>query len=58
MLLERIDDEDLAQASYPTGCQAEGEALVVDSRRDIAVYEHPASKNGMRIVAATETHGS
>ena len=38
MLIERIYDEDLAQASYLIGCQAKGEAVVVDGRRDIAVY--------------------
>ena len=56
MLLERIYDEDLAQASYLIGCQAKGEAVVVDGRRDIAVYQALAEKNGMRIVAVTETH--
>ena len=35
MLLERIYDEDLAQAGYFIGCQAKGEAVVVDARRDI-----------------------
>ncbi|XAS65652.1 MBL fold metallo-hydrolase [Micrococcaceae bacterium Sec5.8] len=56
MLLERIYDEDLAQASYFIGCQAKGEAVVVDPRRDIAVYQDLAAKNGMKIVAVTETH--
>ncbi|GHG54337.1 Zn-dependent hydrolase [Sinomonas cellulolyticus] len=56
MLLERIYDEDLAQASYLIGCQAKGEALVVDPRRDIAVYQALAAKNGMKITAVTETH--
>lgn len=56
MLIERIYDEDLAQASYFIGCQAKGEALVVDPRRDIAVYESLAAANGMKIVAVTETH--
>ncbi|MBP1326384.1 hydroxyacylglutathione hydrolase [Leucobacter exalbidus] len=56
MLLERIYDEDLAQASYFIGCQAKGEAIVVDPRRDIDVYLDLAEKNGMRIVAVTETH--
>lgn len=56
MLLERIYDEDLAQASYLIGCQAKGEALVVDARRDIQVYQDLAAKNGMQIVAVTETH--
>ncbi|RJT76921.1 MBL fold metallo-hydrolase [Arthrobacter cheniae] len=56
MLIERIYDEDLAQASYLIGCQANGTAVVVDSRRDIAVYQDLAAKNNMRIVAVTETH--
>lgn len=56
MLLERIYDEDLAQASYLIGCQAKGEAVVVDPRRDIDIYLGIARKNGMRIVAVTETH--
>ncbi|NUU30151.1 MBL fold metallo-hydrolase [Arthrobacter sp. C9C5] len=56
MLIERIYDEDLAQASYFIGCQAKGEALVVDPRRDIAVYQDLAAANGMKIVAVTETH--
>lgn len=56
MLLERIYDEDLAQASYLIGCQAKGEAVVVDPRRDIGVYLDIARKNGMRITAVTETH--
>ena len=38
MLLERIYDEDLAQAGYFIGCQAKNTAVVVDPRRDIEVY--------------------
>jgi hydroxyacylglutathione hydrolase len=56
MLLERIYDEDLAQASYFIGCQAKGEAIVVDPRRDLDQYLQLAEKNGMRIIAVTETH--
>lgn len=56
MLLERVYDEDLAQASYVIGCQAKGEAVVVDPRRDINVYLDIAEKNGMTIVGVTETH--
>ncbi|MBT1002718.1 MBL fold metallo-hydrolase [Paenarthrobacter sp. DKR-5] len=56
MLIERIYDEDLAQASYFIGCQAKGEAIVVDARRDIETYRSLAAANGMRIVAVTETH--
>ncbi len=56
MLLERIYDEDLAQASYFVGCQAKGEAIVIDPRRDLDPYLDLARRNGMRIVAVTETH--
>ncbi|WP_417235760.1 MBL fold metallo-hydrolase [Arthrobacter sp.] len=56
MLLERIYDEDLAQASYFIGCQRKGEAIVVDARRAIAPYLDLAAANGMKIVAVTETH--
>ncbi|MDQ1624151.1 MAG: hydroxyacylglutathione hydrolase, partial [Actinomycetota bacterium] len=56
MLIERIYDEDLAQASYLIGCQRNGTAVVVDARRDIDVYRSLAAANGMKIVAVTETH--
>ncbi|WP_306366345.1 MBL fold metallo-hydrolase [Nocardiopsis sp. CC223A] len=56
MLLERIYDDDLAQAGYLIGCQATGEAVVVDARRDIGEYLDLADRHGMRIVAVTETH--
>ncbi|SMX94330.1 hydroxyacylglutathione hydrolase [Brevibacterium casei CIP 102111] len=56
VLLERIYDEDLAQAGYFIGCQARSEAVVIDARRDIAEYQALAAKHGMRIVAVTETH--
>jgi len=56
MLFTRIYDDDLAQASYFIGCQATGEAVVVDPRRDIQVYLQEAEKHTMRIVAVTETH--
>lgn len=56
MLLERIYDEDLAQASYLIGCQVRGEAIVVDPRRDVDAYLALADKHGMTITAVTETH--
>lgn len=56
MLFQRIYDEDLAQASYFIGCQQAGTAVVVDPRRDVGVYLEEAGKNGMEIVAVTETH--
>ena len=42
VLLERIYDEDLAQAGYVIGCQAKNEAMVVDARRDISEHLAPA----------------
>lgn len=56
MLFERIYDEDLAQASYFIGCQATGQAAVVDPRRDVKVYLEKAKKEGLQITAVTETH--
>lgn len=56
MLLERIYDHDLAQASYFIGCQRTSEAIVIDPRRDIQVYQDLAKFYGMSIVAVTETH--
>jgi hydroxyacylglutathione hydrolase len=56
MLLKRIYDEDLAQAGYLIGCQATGEAIVVDPRRDVQIYLSEAEAQGMTIRAVTETH--
>lgn len=56
MLLERIYDTDLAQASYFIGCQATGTAIVVDARRDLDPYFALAKQHGMEITAVTETH--
>lgn len=56
MILKRFYDEKLAQASYLVGCAATGEAVVVDPSRDIAQYVDAAEKEGLRIVAVTETH--
>jgi len=56
MLLQYFYDEKLAQASYMVGCQATGEAIVIDPARDIQSYIDMATKEGLKIVAATETH--
>lgn len=56
MLLERIYDEDLAQASYVIGCQATGEAIVIDPRRDVGEYFDLAARHGLRISHVAETH--
>lgn len=56
MLLKYFYNQKLAQASYMVGCQATGEALIVDPGRDIELYLEAAAANGMRITGATETH--
>ena len=56
MLLHRFYDEDLAQASYFIGCQAQNTAVVVDPRRDITDYLELAEHHGMTITGVTETH--
>jgi hydroxyacylglutathione hydrolase len=56
MLFRHFYDEDLAQGSYLIGCQKTGEAIVVDAWRDPAFYVAEAQKEGMKIVAVTETH--
>ncbi len=56
MLLRRFYHTGLAQASYMIGCQATGEALVVDPNRDIDQYIEAAAHEGLRVTAVTETH--
>ncbi len=56
MLFKQFYDTDLAQGSYFIACQATGEAIVIDPRRDIQVYLDEAAAQGMKIIAVTETH--
>jgi hydroxyacylglutathione hydrolase len=56
VLIERFYHRGLAQASYRIGCQATGEALVVDPNRDIEQYLAAAARHGLRIAAVSETH--
>ena len=56
MLLKRFYHEGLAQASYLLGCQATGEALVIDPNRQVERYIQAAAHEGLRITAVTETH--
>lgn len=56
MLFKHIYEEGLAQASYLVGCQATGEAIVIDPRRDINVYLEIAQKEKVNIKYVTETH--
>ena len=56
MLLKYFYDDKLAHASYMVGCQATGEAIVIDPARDLTPYLEVADAEGMKIVGATETH--
>lgn len=56
MFFRQFYDQPLAQASYLIGCQATGEAIVVDPLRDIAPYLAVAASEGLRVTHVTETH--
>ncbi len=54
MLLQRLHDPKLAQASYLIGCA--GEAIVIDPTRDAEQYLAAAAGLGLSIRHVTETH--
>lgn len=56
MLLKYFYDERLAHASYLVGCQAIGEAVVVDPSRNITPYIEAAQNEGMKLTGVLETH--
>ncbi len=56
MLLKYFYNDKLAHASYLVGCQATGEAIVIDPSRDISKYLEAAQTEDVRIVGITETH--
>ncbi|MBZ4191649.1 MBL fold metallo-hydrolase [Niabella beijingensis] len=56
MFFQHIYDKSLAQSSYIIGCQATGEAIIIDAKRDIDVYLEIAKQNNLRITHITETH--
>lgn len=56
MIFKHLYDTSLSQSSYFIGCQATGEAVVVDPVRDVDLYIALAEREGMRIAAVTETH--
>jgi hydroxyacylglutathione hydrolase len=56
MLLKYFYDKPLSHASYLVGCQKSGEALVIDPGRCVDPYLESAAAEGLRIVAAAETH--
>ena len=56
MFFQHVYDETLAQGSYLIGCQQNGEAIVIDARRDTDIYLEIAKKNNLKITKITETH--
>jgi len=56
MYFKQIFEEKLAQYSYLIGCQATGEAIVIDPMRDIDRYYKTAEQENLNIVAAADTH--
>lgn len=56
MFLRRFYDDGLAQASWLIGCQATGDAIVIDANRDIRPYLEAAAAERLRITMVTETH--
>ena len=56
MFFRQFYDQPLAQASYMIGCQATGEAIVIDPLRDIAPYVRVAADERLRVTHVTETH--
>ncbi len=56
MFFRRFYDDQLAQASYLLGCQATGQALVVDPNRHVEPYLRAAEAEGLRVTHVTETH--
>ncbi|MDC0936479.1 rhodanese-like domain-containing protein [Pirellulales bacterium] len=56
MLLKYFYDQALAHASYMVGCQRAKVAVIVDPARDIDQYLEMAEQEGLKVIAAAETH--
>lgn len=56
MILRRLFDTKLAQASYIIACDHTRDALVVDPNRNIAQYIEALAEQKLSLVAVTETH--
>ena len=56
VLLHRVWEPKLAQASYLLGCIEAREALVIDANRDVDQYLALAASLNLRIAHVTETH--
>ena len=54
MFVEKVKSEGLAHLSWVLG--SDGEAVVVDPRRDCDIYADIAARNGCRITGILETH--
>lgn len=56
MFFTRFFEPNLAHASYMIGCQATGDAMVIDAQRDIDGYLDRATRERLRITKVAETH--
>ncbi|MCH8488019.1 MAG: MBL fold metallo-hydrolase [Candidatus Cyclonatronum sp.] len=56
MFYKQFFDDKLAQYSYLIGCQATGEAIVIDPMRDVDQYINTATREGLTITKAVDTH--
>jgi hydroxyacylglutathione hydrolase len=55
-MFQRFSDEGLAQSSYLVWSERTREAVLIDPRRDIDVYTSAATRHGVTIRYAIETH--
>jgi hydroxyacylglutathione hydrolase len=55
-MFQRYFDEGLAQSSFLIGCDRTKQAVVIDPRRDAAIYVAAARHEGFNLVGAIETH--
>jgi hydroxyacylglutathione hydrolase len=55
-MFQRFYDEGLAQASFIVGCDRTRDAVVIDPRRDAAIYLEAARQHGLTLTGAIETH--
>lgn len=56
MYFEKFTDHHLAQHAYLIGCQKSGEAIIIDPPRHTEEILQKAEKEGLRVIAAAETH--
>ena len=55
-MFERLSDEGLAQSSYLIACERTRTAVVIDPRRDIDAFTSIATRHGLTLAYAIETH--